>query len=255
MPESRGGPCAPPFRGNCHAAAGSIASGDRDRLAPPLHRNDRDLRQGRRDRPAADRSSLAGGATMLTHAVESYLSVRRACGFALKSQGSLLRSFAAFSEAKGKEHVCSQTAIAWAGLARSVHQRARRLNQVIRFARYVRAEDQRHELPPAVFGSEQRARPTPYIFSPDDIVRLVQAAAQSSHPFRRQTYRTLFCLALLHRTARVGGHPAAPRGHHSRRHAHPELQVPEESPRTPAPNRAGWTRTVPRIPPPVCPLR
>ena len=34
----------------------------------------------------------------------------------------------------------------------------------------------------------------PYIFSPDDIVRLVQAAAQSGHPFRRQTYRTLFSL-------------------------------------------------------------
>ena len=56
---------------------------------------------------------------MLTHAVESYLSVRRACGFALKWQAALA-SFAAFSEARGKEHVCSQTAIEWAGLARFV---------------------------------------------------------------------------------------------------------------------------------------
>jgi integrase/recombinase XerD len=131
---------------------------------------------------------------MLTHAVESYLSVRRACGFALKSPGNLLRSFAAFSKAKGKKHVCCQTAIEWAGLARSVHQRARRLNHVIRLARYVRAEDPSHEVPPAVFGSGQDTRPTPYIFSPDEIVRLVEAAAQSSHPFRRQTYRTLFAL-------------------------------------------------------------
>ena len=131
---------------------------------------------------------------MLTPAVESYLSMRRACGFALQSPGNLLRSFAAFSEAKGNEYVCAQTAIEWAGLARSVHQRARRLNHVIRFARYVRAEDRSHEVPPAVFGSGQHTRPTPYIFSPDEIVRLVQAAAQSSHPFRRQTYRTLFAL-------------------------------------------------------------
>lgn len=131
---------------------------------------------------------------MLSHAVESYLSMRRACGFALTRQGRLLRSFAAFSEANGKEHVCSQTAIEWAGLARSIHERALRLNKVIRFARYVRAEDQRHELPPAVFGSVRYARRTPYIFSPDDIVRLVQATAQSSHPFRRETYRTLFSL-------------------------------------------------------------
>jgi integrase/recombinase XerD len=131
---------------------------------------------------------------MLIQLVESYLSVRRACGFALRSQGSFLRSFAAFSEARGKQYVCSKTAIEWSTLAPSVHQRARRLGQVIRFARHVRAENQRHELPPAVFGSEQQARPTPYIFSPDDIVRLVQTAAQSSDPFRRQTYRTLFAL-------------------------------------------------------------
>lgn len=131
---------------------------------------------------------------MLTHAVESYLSVRRACGFALTSQGRLLRSFAAFSEARGKEHVCAYTAIEWSGLAPSVHQRAHRLHQVIGFARYIRAEDQRHELPLAVFGSVRRPRSIPYIFSPEDIVRLVQAAGRSSHPFRRQTYRTLFSL-------------------------------------------------------------
>jgi len=131
---------------------------------------------------------------MLTHAVDSYLSLRHACGFDLKSQGYFLRSFAVFSEARGKRRVCSQTAIAWAGLARSVHQRARRLSHVIRFARYVRAEDPSHEVPPAVFGSEHYARSRPYIFSRLDIVRLLHAAAESGHPFRRQTYRTLFAL-------------------------------------------------------------
>ena len=131
---------------------------------------------------------------MLTHAVESYLSLRHACGFDLKSEGKLLRSFAVFAEARGKHRVCSQTAIEWAGLARSVNQRARRLGQVIRFARYVRAEDPSHEVPPPVFGSEQYVRRTPYIFSPHDIVQLLQAAAESSPPFRRQTYRTLFAL-------------------------------------------------------------
>lgn len=132
---------------------------------------------------------------MLTQAVESYLAVRRACGFELKSEGNLLQSFAAFSDARGKHHVCSETAIDWAGLARSIHQRARRLGEVIRFARYVRAEDQGHELPPPVFGSEKRPRPIPYIFSQDDIQRLVEAASQSGYgSLRRQTYSTLFAL-------------------------------------------------------------
>ncbi|MDB4264802.1 integrase, partial [bacterium] len=102
---------------------------------------------------------------MLNQSVESYLAVRRACGFQLKSEGNLLRSFAFFSDARNNHYVCSETAIEWAGLAKSIYQRARRLGQVIRFARFVRAEDQSHELPPAVFGSEKRPRPIPYIFS------------------------------------------------------------------------------------------
>lgn len=132
---------------------------------------------------------------MLAQAVASYLAVRRACGFDLKTEGNLLRSFAAFSDTKGKHHVCAETAIEWAGWAESIHQRARRLGNVIRFTRYVRAEDPCHELPPAVFGSENRQRPIPYIFSQDDIQRLVHAASQSGYrTLRRHTYSTLFAL-------------------------------------------------------------
>jgi integrase len=132
---------------------------------------------------------------MLTQSVELYLAVRRACGFELKSESNLLRSFAIYSEERGKHYVCTETAIEWAGLAQTGHTRARRLGQVIRFARYVRAEDQTHELPPAVFGSEQKQRPTPYIFSQEEIRSLVQIASQSGYrTLRRQTYATLFSL-------------------------------------------------------------
>ena len=132
---------------------------------------------------------------MLAHAVESYLAVRRACGFELESIGKRLRSFATFSDARSKSYVCSEAALEWAGLARSVAQRARRLGEVIRFARSVRAEDLRHELPPAAFGSENRRRPVPYIFSRHDIERLVQAVSQSGcRSLRRDTYSTLFAL-------------------------------------------------------------
>jgi len=132
---------------------------------------------------------------MLIQAVESYLKVRRACGFELKGQGSLLRSFALFSDTKGKYHVCSAVAIEWAGLTGSVHQHARRLGEVIRFARYIRAEDSSHEVPPPVFGSEKRLRPIPFIFSQEDIQRLVQAPSESGYrTLRRKTYSTLFAL-------------------------------------------------------------
>jgi len=138
---------------------------------------------------------MAGGAAMLAQAITSYLAVRRACGFALKHEGDLLNDFGTFSAARGKDYVCEQVAIEWAGLARTVFSRARRLGHVIRFARYARAEDQRHELPSAVFGREKGPRPVPYIFSAGDIQRLVLAAFQSGcRSLRRDTYGTLFAL-------------------------------------------------------------
>jgi integrase len=86
-------------------------------------------------------------------------------------------------------------AIEWAALARSVSQRARRLGHVIRLARYLRAEDRDHEVPPAVFGAEKRSRPTPYILSPEQIGQLVLAASRSGYrTLRRDTYSTLFAL-------------------------------------------------------------
>jgi integrase/recombinase XerD len=133
---------------------------------------------------------------MLTQAVESYIAMRRASGFEFRSEGSLLQSFATFSDAIGKNYVCSETAIEWAGSALSVTQRARRLGQVIRFSRYIRAEDQHHEVPPTVFGSEKGPRPVPYIFSKDDIQRVIQSASDLGrrNVFRGQTYSTFFAL-------------------------------------------------------------
>jgi integrase len=132
---------------------------------------------------------------MLAQAVESYIAVRRAAGFAFKSEGSQLKSFAAFSKARGEHYVRAPIAIEWAGLARLVPQRARRLGMVIRFTRYLRAEDERHEIPPAVFGAERRPRPVPYILSQDQIRQLLHAASQSGYrTLRRESYSTLFAL-------------------------------------------------------------
>jgi len=132
---------------------------------------------------------------MLTSAVESYLSVRRAAGFRLRDAGLHLKSFAAFSDARGQRYVSSKTAIDWAGQASSNQQRARRLGDVVRLARFLHAEDARHELPPPAFGNESRPRQTPYILSDEQIRELVSRAAQSGYrTLRRQTYSTLFAL-------------------------------------------------------------
>ncbi len=48
---------------------------------------------------------------MLIQAVDSYLKVRRACGFKLMSQGKILQNFAAFSDLRGKHHVVNKQTI------------------------------------------------------------------------------------------------------------------------------------------------
>jgi integrase/recombinase XerD len=132
---------------------------------------------------------------MLADAVQSYLSLRRATGFTLRDVEPHLRSFAAYADARDQPYVIAQSAIEWARQVPSLDQRARRLADVARFARYLQAEDPRHEIPPAVFGSERRPRRPPYILSDEQIGRLIDLAAQSGYrTLRRQTYSTLFAL-------------------------------------------------------------
>src|SRR5215471_11153731 len=93
---------------------------------------------------------------MLMRAVDHYLAIRRAAGFALIPIERYLRHFAHFATACGDTHVVATTAIAWATLAPSEAQRHYRLQTVVRFARFMAAEDPRHEIPPArVFRSQQ----------------------------------------------------------------------------------------------------
>src|SRR5262249_23279786 len=75
-------------------------------------------------------------------------------------------------------YVVTSTAIAWATRASSEAQRHNRLQTVIRFARFMHAEDARHEIPPATVFCGRRQRPAPYIFSDEELHRLVTYAQQ-----------------------------------------------------------------------------
>jgi integrase/recombinase XerD len=133
---------------------------------------------------------------MLMRAVDRYLAIRRAAGFALLPIERYLRHFAHFATACGDTYVVATTAIAWATLAPSEAQRHYRLQTVVRFARFMAAEDPRHEIPPARVFRGRRPRPTPYIFTDDEIHHLVESARSLGPPgsLRPQTYSTLFGL-------------------------------------------------------------
>ena len=132
----------------------------------------------------------------MLNAIETYLALRRATGFAMLNAEYLLKSFAVFAAERGQTHVRTQTAIDWAALGPSVAQRDARLRAVCRFVRHVQVEDAKHELPPANhFGARKRRR-TPHIYAADEIGRLVEAALRlrPKGGLRPHTYATLIAL-------------------------------------------------------------
>lgn len=133
---------------------------------------------------------------MLMQAVDTYLAIRRAADFKLDAAERYVRSFAQFATAQGDTHVVTQTAIMWAEQGASEPQRHNRLSVVIRFARFSHAEDPRHDIPPARVFYGHRQRPTPYLFSEEDIQAVLAQAARLGPPgsLRPHTYSTLLAL-------------------------------------------------------------
>jgi len=133
----------------------------------------------------------------MMHAIDGYLQLRRAAGFQLRDTEALLKEFAWFAAERGDTHIKTDTAVTWAGRATSQEQRARRLNSLILFARYIRAEDAKHEIPPnGVFAHHPRSRPRPHIFTPTEIAAILAEAKQlpPAGSLRPHTFYTLFGL-------------------------------------------------------------
>jgi integrase len=133
---------------------------------------------------------------MLTEMLQSYLAIRRAAGFALRTTEKLLRQFVTFAIRQGDTHIVSATAIAWASLASSEPLRANRLRMVSRFAQFAQAEDPTHELPATHIFRGHLQRRRPYLFSDEEVQRILQHAGQLCPvgTLRPLTYQTLLGL-------------------------------------------------------------
>lgn len=132
--------------------------------------------------------------TMRTH-LEDYLRLRRALGFKLTWPGHLLPQFVTWLEGTGAETITTEAAITWARLSTAANPitLSHRLGAVRGFARYLRTIDPATEIPPTgLFGKQRRI--TPYIYSPEEIGRLVKAARQLDPPLRAATHEALFGL-------------------------------------------------------------
>lgn len=135
---------------------------------------------------------------LLSAAVDRYLAARRAVGFQLQDTEGILCDFVAFATARADTHVRSRTVLDWAGSHNGNFLRTYvRLRTVILLARYLHAEDERHEIPPPeAFGRHTPQRRPPFLFTPENVVALVRAARTLAPERSLQplTYSTLFGL-------------------------------------------------------------
>lgn len=134
---------------------------------------------------------------MLNDDLARYVALHEVLGFSFRTQRILLRMFVAYAERHGDALVKSDRVIAWAIGAPSPEQRRNRLHTVRRFAIAMHAEDSRHEAPAAdALGRGLFRRTQPYIYSTEEIGRLMEAAASlgPAGTLRPLTYITLFGL-------------------------------------------------------------
>ena len=135
---------------------------------------------------------------MLTALVDSYLAARRAVGFQLRDTEDILRDFVASASRKGDTHVYSRTILDWIRSRNgSPLRKCIRLRTVSLLARYLHAEDERHEVPPqGAFGRHKPQRRPPFLFTPADIEGLIRAARRlgPDRSLQPHVYSTLFGL-------------------------------------------------------------
>jgi integrase/recombinase XerD len=134
----------------------------------------------------------------LAEELDRYLSIRRSLGFDLSTSARALRRFAAFAEARKARHITTDLFLAWQAAFGSANQDtwSARLGMVRQFAFWLHGLDPRNEVPPRslIPGRYRRARP--YIYSDEEIVRIMAEATRlpSTNGIRALTFTTLFGL-------------------------------------------------------------
>lgn len=136
----------------------------------------------------------------LRETLHGYLSLRRSLGYKMLDEARQLPRFVAFLEERSAAHITTRLALEW---AQQTHAQpaewARRLCFVRGFARYCSATDTLTEVPPVRLMPYRSTRAKPYIYTDDELRRLLDAARAlptrwPSTPLRPWVFHCLFGL-------------------------------------------------------------
>ncbi len=114
----------------------------------------------------------------LHRAVDDYLALRRELGFKLPYYAPYLHGFVSFLEKNGASHITNKLAVEYATQRDDENPDAwaRRLIAIRGFARYQIGADPRTEIPPVGLLRFRHQRAKPYLYSEEEICRLLNAA-------------------------------------------------------------------------------
>ena len=113
----------------------------------------------------------------LHSSLQDYLALRRGLGFKMHDAGRMLPRFVSFLQARQEPHITAQLALEWAQQADvQPAEWARRLGFVRGFARYCSAVDPQTEVPPVQLLPHRSTRARPYLYSDEEVQRLLDAA-------------------------------------------------------------------------------
>ena len=128
--------------------------------------------------------------------VDDYLRLRRALGYRLEREERWLRQLVAYVRGAGSDSLTSELAIGWARLPATAQPRhwAQRLGCARKFAGYLHTIDSSTQIPPTGVFPAERHRPTPYLWSAEQIEVLLETARGLRPPLRGLTYQGLFGL-------------------------------------------------------------
>ena len=127
----------------------------------------------------------------LREAVHDYIDMRRNLGFKMNDARRGLLAFVAFMESRQAPFVTVELALEWA--QQPVHAQpscwASRLSCVRVFARHHKAADPRTEIPSPALLPFRPKRARPYLYSDEEIRRLLQAALDMPYAYERGALR------------------------------------------------------------------
>ena len=115
--------------------------------------------------------------TAIPEHVARFVAMKQRLGYRFTTNASTLWNFARFAAERNEAFIRSGTVLEWASAAPSQPRSAKKLQTVCAFARWLHAEDERHEVPPRdALGPASFQRPAPHLISIQDIQKLLTAA-------------------------------------------------------------------------------